>query len=211
MFSGSSSEGKVYAITESAGKREVKTLAVGYTSPIGVAFKDGALYVWAVNRILRFDDIENKLNEPGKPGVVTDIYPSEKHHGGKFIAFDPDGLLYVAVGAPCNICEPPEPFASITRIKPDGTDFEIYAQGIRNTVGFDWHPETKELWFTDNGRDWMGDNQPPMSLTGRHAKACILATLIAMAAIFPTPNSAQNAIAAGLHHLKPNSSLMWPL
>ena len=164
VFSGSSSEGKVYAITESAGKREVKTLAVGFTSPIGVAFKDGALYVSAINRILRFDDIENKLNEPGKPGVVTDIYPSEKHHGGKFIAFGPDGLLYVAVGAPCNICEPPEPFASITRIKPDGTDFEIYAQGIRNTVGFDWHPETKELWFTDNGRDWMGDNQPPDEL-----------------------------------------------
>jgi hypothetical protein len=164
VFSGSSSEGKVYAITESGGKREVKTLAVGLTSPIGVAFKDGALYVSAINRILRFDDIENRLNEPGKPAVVTDIYPSEKHHGGKFIAFGPDGLLYVAVGAPCNICEPPEPFASITRIKPDGTDFEIYAQGIRNTVGFDWHPETKELWFTDNGRDWMGDNQPPDEL-----------------------------------------------
>ena len=164
VFSGSSSEGKVYAITESAGKREVKNLAVGFTSPIGVAFKDGALYVSAINRILRFDDIENRLNEPGKPAVVTDIYPSEKHHGGKFIAFGPDGLLYVAVGAPCNICEPPEPFASITRIKPDGTDFEIYAQGIRNTVGFDWHPETKELWFTDNGRDWMGDNQPPDEL-----------------------------------------------
>jgi hypothetical protein len=164
VFSGSSSDGKVYAITESAGKREVKTLAVGFTSPIGVAFKDGALYVSAINRILRFDDIENRLNEPGKPAVVTDIYPSEKHHGGKFIAFGPDGLLYVAVGAPCNICEPPEPFASITRIKPDGTDFEIYAQGIRNTVGFDWHPETKELWFTDNGRDWMGDNQPPDEL-----------------------------------------------
>jgi glucose/arabinose dehydrogenase len=164
VFSGSSSEGKVYAITESAGKREVKTLAVGLTSPIGVAFRDGALYVSAINRILRFDDIENRLNEPGKPAVVADIYPSEKHHGGKFIAFGPDGLLYVPVGAPCNICEPPEPFASITRIKPDGTDFEIYAQGIRNTVGFDWHPETKELWFTDNGRDWMGDNQPPDEL-----------------------------------------------
>jgi glucose/arabinose dehydrogenase len=164
VFSGSSSEGKVYAITESAGKREVKTLAVGLTSPIGVAFKDGTLYVSAINRILRFDDVENRLNEPGKPAVVTDIYPSEKHHGGKFIAFGPDGLLYVAVGAPCNICEPPEPFASITRIKPDGTDLEIYAQGIRNTVGFDWHPETKELWFTDNGRDWMGDNQPPDEL-----------------------------------------------
>src|SRR5690242_15905938 len=145
VFSGSSSEGKVYAITESAGRREVKTLAVGLTSPIGVAFRDGALYVSAINRILRFDDIENRLDQPGKPAVVTDIYPNEKHHGGKFIAFGPDGLLYVAVGAPCNICEPPEPFASITRIKPNGTDFEIYAQGIRNTVGFDWHPETKEL------------------------------------------------------------------
>lgn len=165
VFAGSMSEGKVYAITETDGKRQVRTIAEGLNLPIGVAFKDGALYVSAVNRILRFDDIEGKLDQPGKPVVITDAYPTEKHHGGKFIAFGPDGLLYVPVGAPCNICEPPpETFALISRMKPDGTGLEVYAQGVRNTVGFDWHPETKELWFTDNGRDWMGDSLPPDEL-----------------------------------------------
>ena len=165
VFAGSMSEGKVYAITETDGTRKVRTIASALTTPLGVAFRNGALYVSAVNRILRFDDIEDKLDQPGKPVVITDDFPSEKHHGGKFIAFGPDGLLYVPVGAPCNICEPdPERFALISRIKPDGTDHEVYAYGVRNTVGFDWHPETKELWFTDNGRDWMGDNLPPDEL-----------------------------------------------
>ncbi|MBA4142036.1 MAG: sorbosone dehydrogenase family protein [Nitrosospira sp.] len=165
VFAGSMSEGKVYGITEAGGKREVKIIANGLNTPLGVAFRAGALYVSAIDRILRFDDIEKNLGQPGKPVVVTDTFPSEKHHGGKYLALGPDDFLYVAVGAPCNICETdPERFSLIARIKPDGTGYEVYAYGVRNTVGFDWHPDTRELWFTDNGRDWMGDNLPPDEL-----------------------------------------------
>lgn len=165
VFAGSMAEGKVYAITENNGTRQVRVIAQGLNLPMGVAFREGALYVSAINRILRFDDIEQKLAQPGKPVVVSDIFPSEKHHGGKPIAFGPDGLLYVAVGAPCNSCEAdPASFAMIARIKPDGSGHEIYAQGVRNSGGFDWHPETKELWFTDTGNDWLGDNTPPDEL-----------------------------------------------
>jgi glucose/arabinose dehydrogenase len=171
VFAGSKDAGNVYAITDNGETRQVRTLASGLNSPLGVAFRDGALYVSAVERILRFDGIEEKLDQPGKPVVITDGFPTEKHHGGKFIAFGPDGLLYAPVGAPCNICEPdPERFALIARLKPDGTGHEVYAYGVRNTVGFDWHPETKELWFTDNGRDWMGDNLPPDELNRAPAK-----------------------------------------
>jgi glucose/arabinose dehydrogenase len=165
VFVGSKDEGKVYAVTEAGGARRVRTIADGLNLPLGVAFRDGALYVSAVDRILRFDGIEEKLDQPGKPLVITRSFPGEKHHGGRYIGFGPDDLLYVAVGAPCNACEvDPETFALISRIKPDGTDYEVFARGVRNTLGFDWHPETKELWFTDNGRDWMGDNIPPDEL-----------------------------------------------
>jgi glucose/arabinose dehydrogenase len=130
-----------------------------------VAFRDGALYVAEVNRILRFDDIEARLKSPPKPVVVNDTFPRESHHGWKFIRFGPDGRLYVPVGAPCNVCEEKDPrFATIMRMNPDGTGLEIFARGVRNTVGFDWHPGTKELWFTDNGRDWMGEEIPPDEL-----------------------------------------------
>lgn len=135
--------------------------------PSGVAYKDGSLYVGAVSTIYRYDNIDENLETPPEPVVVTDDYPSEGHHGWKHLEFGPDGKLYVPVGAPCNICnkEDENPiFASITRINPDGTDREIIAHGIRNTVGFDWHPETGNLWFTDNGRDWLGDNIPPDEL-----------------------------------------------
>lgn len=174
VFAGSNAEGKVYAIRDTGGTRQVRTIAAGLQAPIGVAFRDGALYVSAIQRILRFDGIEAKLDQPGKPQIIIDSYPTEKHHGGKFIAFGPDGLLYAPVGAPCNICEAdPDKFSLISRIRPDGTGYEVFARGVRNTVGFDWHPETKELWFTDNGRDWMGDNTPPDELnrapeTGMH-------------------------------------------
>ncbi len=152
----------------------VRVVADDLSVPNGVAFRDGALYVGEIGRILRFDDIEAKLSRPPKPVVVTDAYPTDRHHGWKFIAFGPDGWLYVPVGAPCNICESKDPiYASLTRIKPDGTDREIVAHGIRNTVGFTWHPTTKELWFTDNGRDWLGDDRPPcelnrMTAAGQH-------------------------------------------
>jgi glucose/arabinose dehydrogenase len=133
--------------------------------PVGVAFRDGDLYVSAVDRILRFRDIESRLNRPPAPEVVTDRYPMETHHGWKFIAFSPDGKLYVPVGAPCNICEPdPDRYANITRLDVQTGKIETIARGVRNTVGFDWHPVTKELWFTDNGRDWLGDAAPPDEL-----------------------------------------------
>jgi glucose/arabinose dehydrogenase len=134
--------------------------------PNGVAVKDGDLYVAEVSRILRFKDIENNLTKPSYE-VVYDGYPEEAHHGWKFIAFGPDGMLYIPVGAPCNICVSEDPiFASITRLdvsKP-GAKPEVYAHGVRNSVGMTWHPETKELWFTDNGRDMLGDDTPDCEL-----------------------------------------------
>lgn len=159
---------RVYALpNRKHGKRadEVVTLASGLDTPNGVAFRDGALYVAEISRILRFDGIESRLRNPPRPVVVNDRFPSETHHGWKFIRFGPDGLLYVPVGAPCNICEPnPAFYAGIFRMKPDGSALEQYARGVRNTVGFDWHPDTHELWFTDNGRDWLGNNEPPDEL-----------------------------------------------
>jgi glucose/arabinose dehydrogenase len=132
---------------------------------VGVAFREGALYVSAIDRILRFDGIEEKLDHPPPAQTLPVEFPHETHHGWKFIAFGPDGLLYVPVGAPCNICEPDaERYANIQRISPDGRTREVFARGVRNSVGFDWHPDTKELWFTDNGRDNLGDDAPPDEL-----------------------------------------------
>ena len=165
LYVGNRNEDKVYAVKDTDGDYKADkrwVIASGLNMPNGVAFKDGDLYVAEVNRILRFKDIENRLSNPGQPEVVYDQYPTETHHGWKYIAFGPDGKLYVPVGAPCNICESENPvYASITRINTDGTGMEIYASGIRNTVGFTWHPQTKALWFTDNGRDMMGDDLPP--------------------------------------------------
>lgn len=165
VFVGSKSAGNVYAVTGNGGKRQVRIIADKLKMPTGVAFREGALYVAAVNRILRFDDIENTLDRPVPPHIITTDYPNETHHGGRFIAFGPDGWLYVPVGAPCNVCEAdPDRYALISRIQPDGTNYQVFAAGVRNTVGFDWHPDTQELWFTDNSRDWMGDNLPPDEL-----------------------------------------------
>ena len=165
LFVGNRNEDKVYAVRDTDGDSKADkrwVIASGLNMPNGVAFKDGDLYVAEVSRILRFKDIENRLSNPGKPEVIYDKYPTETHHGWKYIAFGPDGKLYVPVGAPCNICESEQPiYASITRMNSDGSGMEIFANGIRNTVGFTWHPETKALWFTDNGRDMMGDDIPP--------------------------------------------------
>ena len=164
LFVGNRKGNKVYAVvdenTDGVGDK-VYTVAKGLESPNGVAFKDGSLYIATISTILRLDSIESRLANPPPPITVYDKYPTDGHHGWKFIAFGPDGKLYVPVGAPCNICEKEEPvYASITMINADGTGMEVFASGIRNTVGFDWHPVTKELWFTDNGRDKMGDNVP---------------------------------------------------
>jgi glucose/arabinose dehydrogenase len=161
LFIGTRTAGRVYALRYRGDKAtQLITLASRLNMPNGVAFKDGALYVAEVNRILRFDDIEARLDNPGKPVVVSDRFPDEWHHGWKFIRFGPDGYLYVPVGAPCNICEPDERHGLISRIRPDGTGYEVFARGVRNSVGFDWDPRSGELWFTDNGRDWLGDDSP---------------------------------------------------
>jgi glucose/arabinose dehydrogenase len=168
LFVGSRDAGNVYALLDrnADGVAEERyTVASGLSMPVGVAFKDGALYVSDVGKILRLDGIEDRLADPPSPVVVTDAYPDKTHHGWKFIAFGPDGKLYVPVGAPCNICLSEDSiFASITRINADGSGREIVAHGVRNTVGFDWHPVTGELWFTDNGRDWLGDDSPDCEL-----------------------------------------------
>src|ERR1035437_3307816 len=164
LFVGNNGGNKVYAVVDEnkdGVADKVYTVASGLNTPNGVAFKDGSLYIACISTILRLDSIESHLSNPPQPKVVYDQYPTDGHHGWKFIAFGPDGKLYVPVGAPCNICEEKNPvYASITRINTDGTGMEVFASGIRNSVGFDWHPVTKELWFTDNGRDNMGDNVP---------------------------------------------------
>lgn len=164
VFVGTRDEGNVYALPGSLDGRRaqrVVTLASGLRLPNGVAFRDGALYVAEVNRVVRFDGIENRLDNPPAPAVVNDSFPDRDHHGWKFIRFGPDGMLYVPVGAPCNNCLEGDPrFASIMRMRPDGSGLEIFASGVRNTVGFDWNPASGDLWFTDNGRDFLGDDQP---------------------------------------------------
>ncbi|CAG9174037.1 sorbosone dehydrogenase family protein [Cupriavidus respiraculi] len=162
LFVGSRAAGAVYAVTEPLGKQpKVHKVATGLSQPVGVAFRDGALYASSMSRIVRIDDVEARLENPPKPVVVSDRFPTETPHGWKFIAFGPDGYLYVPVGAPCNICQRDENrYANLMKMKPDGSDLQVVAKGVRNTVGFDWHPATRELWFTDNGRDWMGDDQP---------------------------------------------------
>jgi glucose/arabinose dehydrogenase len=168
LFVGTRSAGNVYAVVDRDGDQradEVITIAEGLNMPNGVAFKDGALYVAEVNRVLRYEALEARLKSPPQPVVISTSFPSDRHHGWKFSRFGPDGWLYVPVGAPCNICERnPERYAAIMRLRPDGTGLETFARGVRNTVGFDWHPETAELWFTDNGRDRMGDDLPPDEL-----------------------------------------------
>ncbi|MBP6310942.1 MAG: sorbosone dehydrogenase family protein [Flavobacteriales bacterium] len=168
LFVGSRSAGNVYALRDKDGDGQAEvmyTIASGLSMPVGVAFKDGDLYISVVNGVVKLIDIEEHLDDPPAPVVVTDAYPSEKHHGWKFIAFGPDGKLYIPVGAPCNICESPDSiFASITRINSDGSGREIIAHGVRNSVGFDWDPNTGKLWFTENGRDNMGDDVPNCEL-----------------------------------------------
>jgi len=156
LFVGSRSGGAVHAVGRDG---RVHRIASGLYMPNGVAFRDGALYVAEVHRILRFDGIEDRLAAPPAPAVVHDRLPRDAHHGWKFIRFGPDGQLYVPIGAPCNVCER-DGYALIGRMPPDGSRFEVFARGVRNTVGFDWHPATRELWFTDNGRDWLGDELP---------------------------------------------------
>ncbi len=174
VYVGSASAGKVYAVEyEASGRANVRTIAAGLQLPTGVAYREGALFVAALARVMRFDGIDDKLAAPPAPVLVSDRFPSETHHGRRFIAFGPDGKLYVPVGAPCNICLPDDRHGVIQRMKVDGSAIETVARGVRNSVGFDWSPVDRTLWFTDNGRDMLGDDLPADELdrvtrTGEH-------------------------------------------
>jgi glucose/arabinose dehydrogenase len=160
VYVGTRGIGRVYEVTDEGGKRSVRTVADKLTQPAGVAYKDGALYVVAIDKVLKYDGIAGNPN--AQPQDLTEKFdlPKEQHHNWKYVAFGPDGKLYVPFGAPCNICEPPKEYAQIRRYNADGSGMEVIARGVRNSVGFDWHPKTKQLWFTDHGRDWMGDDGP---------------------------------------------------
>jgi glucose/arabinose dehydrogenase len=168
IFVGTRGQGRVYAARDEDGDgvaEHVRTILTGLRSPNGVAVRDGALYVAEISRVSRYDEIESRLDDPPAPVVVRGDLPDDEWHGWKFIAFGPDGWLYVPVGAPCNACVREDSrYASILRMKPDGASWEVFARGVRNTVGFDWHPTTRELWFTDNGRDELGNDLPPDEL-----------------------------------------------
>ncbi len=156
LFVGSRTGGAVRAVAPGG---RVTTVAEGLNVPNGVAFRDGALYVAEISRILRFDGIESRLDAPPAPLPVYDRLPRDTHHGWKFIRFAPDGRLGIPIGVPCNICNR-DGYGLIGLLDLKRNAFEVYARGVRNSVGFDWHPGTRELWFTDNGRDWMGDELP---------------------------------------------------
>lgn len=168
LFVSTRGQGNVYAVLPGDNMirgGEIITVLENMNSPNGITVRDGALYVAEIDRVLRYDNIlENLTNRP-EAIIVNDSFPDHPHHGWKYIKFGPDNKLYVPVGAPCNVClETDQRFASIMRMHPDGSDLEIYAHGVRNSVGFDFHPETGELWFTSNGRDMMGDDIPPDTL-----------------------------------------------
>jgi glucose/arabinose dehydrogenase len=165
LFVSTRRAGKVYAVRKAfSGRPLVVTIAEGLDFPNGVAFHQGDLFVAEPRRILRFPQIEGRLDKPGEPEVVVDDLPYKgKLHSWRYIAFGPDDRLYVSIGSPANIVNEPD-LALLLRMDADGSSREVFARGVRNSVGFDWHPETDELWFTDNGRDMLGDDIPPDEL-----------------------------------------------
>jgi len=168
VFVGSTKAGKVYALVDAdkdGVAERVVTVAEGLNNPNGVALLNGALYVGEISRIIRFDDIEKTYASKPSYKVVKNDLPTETWHGAKYIKAGPDGKIYVPIGAPCNICDKEDaPHSKIWRMNPDGSNWEMFARGVRNTVGFTWHPQSKEMWFTDNGRDELGDNMPSCEL-----------------------------------------------
>jgi glucose/arabinose dehydrogenase len=151
---------KVYAVVDKNGKREAKVIAAGLDRPNGLAFHQGTLYIAEGTRISKLEKIEDNLDSPPKPVVIYSDFLNHQSHGWKFMALGPDNMLYVNVGSPCNICEPPATNGQLRRISLDGGRAEVYVRGVRNSVGFDWNPATKELYFTDNGRDWLSEDLP---------------------------------------------------
>ncbi|MEM1190290.1 MAG: PQQ-dependent sugar dehydrogenase [Pseudomonadota bacterium] len=177
VYVGSRGAGKVHALNDKDGDGRAESVQLiddDLRLPTGVTWHRGDLYVAAVSTIYRYRDVDARLDNPPEPEIVLDDLPTERHHGWKYLKFGPDGRLYVPVGAPCNICEPEEPFATILSIDVDNPeDRQIVARGVRNSVGFDWDPATRDLWFTDNGRDHLGDEMPPcelnhLSAAGQH-------------------------------------------
>ncbi len=160
VFVGSRLQDKVHYITESGGKREVKVLVSGLYRPNGLAIKDGTLYIAELSKISKIEKVEDNLDKSPKPVEIYSDLPKDEAHGWKFIAIGPDNKLYVPIGQPCNNCLPPDTHGQIRRINLDGSGAEVIAKGVRNTVGFDWHPVSKELYFTDNGRDWASEDVP---------------------------------------------------
>jgi len=160
VFVGSRLVDKVYAVVNKDGKRSVKVLASGLYRPNGVAFKNGTLYIAELSKVSKIDKVEDVIDNPPKPTMIYDNLPKDEAHGWKFIGIGPDNKLYVPVGQPGNNVLHDDAHGQIRRINLDGTGAEVVALGVRNSVGFDWHPETKQLYFTDNGRDWMSEDVP---------------------------------------------------
>jgi glucose/arabinose dehydrogenase len=163
QLTGQGNPGTVYAVrdTNSDGRADqVLTIAKGLNQPNGVAFHNGSLFVAEMQRIIRYDGIEDRLQNPPEPVVVRDGFMASGNHQWRYIAFGPDNKLYMAVGAPCNICEPEKDYGTIVRMNPDGSGFEVHARGVRNSVGLAFHPGNGQLWFSDNGGDGLGDNRP---------------------------------------------------
>jgi glucose/arabinose dehydrogenase len=160
VFVGSRLQDKVHYITESGGKRDVKVLVSGLYRPNGLAIKDGTLYIAELSKISKIEKVEDNLDKSPKPVEIYSDLPKDEAHGWKFIGIGPDNKLYIPVGQPCNNCLPPDTHAQIRRINLDGSGMEVIAKGVRNTVGFDWHPTSKELYFTDNSRDWASEDLP---------------------------------------------------
>lgn len=175
VFSGSFSAKKVYALrdTDNDGKADKRWLLMeNLRAPTGIAYRDGDLYVADINKIIRFKDIDKNLDKPNSE-VVYDQFPTDGHHGWKFLQFNKSGQLIVPVGAPCNICDADENYSKIFSLDLASQQVKVIASGVRNSVGFDFHPQTNELWFSDNGRDTMGDDIPPceinkVSFEGEH-------------------------------------------
>lgn len=169
IYVGTRTQGKIYGLLPNKNRNKAKVVfdfAKGLNMPNGVAYHQGHLYVAEHHKIIRFNNIDGRETKIIKPTVIASLpFKSAKTHSWHYLSFGPDNMMYVSIGAPCNVCKSDDArFASILRMRPDGKAPEIFAKGIRNSVGFTWHPDTKAMWFTNNGRDWLGDNKPPDQL-----------------------------------------------
>lgn len=160
LFVGSFGVGTVYAITDKGGKKEVKTVLTGLKMPTGVAFRDGALYVADIDKILKYENAEASLDKMPQGKVVYGDMPNYVAHGWKYLTFDKEGRLYVPFGPPCNVCLPPTSLSQVRRVNPDTGEAELIAIGVRNSVGGAIDPRSGDYWFSENARDWVSDDMP---------------------------------------------------